>query len=145
MSIPPYKEFMAGADLKMFTEHTTAEEVLTIVNRLPHLYRSIETSGKPFVAAINALPLDGGYELCLACHYRIALDNPSVKVGLPEVQLGLMPGAGGTQRLPRMIGYEGALPLLLEGKYLKASQAKEKGLVDELESSRQELLDQARN
>lgn len=78
--------------------------------------RRLETLGKPVVAAINGAALGGGWEICLACHHRVALDDKSVQLGLPEVTLGLLPGGGGVVRMVRMLGLEKALPYLLEGK-----------------------------
>jgi len=92
----------------------------------------METCKKPVVAAINGTALGGGFEICLAAHRRIAADEPKAKLGLPEVNLGILPGAGGTQRLPRLIGIGAALPLLLEGKQLKPRDALAAGLVDEV-------------
>ena len=102
--------------------------------------RKLETLGAPVVAAINGSALGGGYEVALACHHRVILNNPKIQIGLPEVTLGLLPGAGGTQRLPRMIGIEKALPLLIEGKRLKVSQAVENGLVDQLAEDLEDLI-----
>jgi len=99
---------------------------------LGSLLRRIETSGKPFVAAIAGTVAGGGYEICLACHYRIAADHPTTQIGLSDVKAGLMPGLGGTQRLPRLIGIGRALPLLLEGGKLGPRETKEAGLVDAL-------------
>src|SRR5205809_7197828 len=96
-------------------------------SQLQKLFRSQETGGKPFVAAINGTALGGGYEICLACHYRLAADNPKTQIGLPEVTLGLLPGAGGTLRLPRMIGLKTALPMLMEGRKVGDAQAREFG------------------
>lgn len=128
--------FMAGADLKeMLALHDsgiTAPEAARWASNAAAVLRRLETCGKPVVAAINGLALGGGYELALACHRRIALDSPGVRIGLPEVTLGLLPGGGGTQRLPRMIGIEAALPLLLEGTVLPAAEALRQGLVDEV-------------
>ena len=138
-------EFIAGADLKMILRNNDKEpgEMLKVSAELNRVFRAIETSGKPVVAAINGTALGGGYEACLACHHRIALDNPKAVIGLPEVTLGLLPGGGGTQRLPRMLGMEAALPLLLEGKRVNPKDALALGLVDELAISRDELLEKA--
>ena len=125
-------EFIAGADLNMMLAITDAPSMMDFVSRMHALMRGIETSGKPFVAAINGTALGGGYELALACHRRIAADNPKALIGLPEVGIGLLPGGGGTQRLPRMIGVRNALPYLLEGKKLAPKKALEAGLVDEV-------------
>ncbi len=125
--------FLAGADLKdmatVFARHPTLREAADWVFRVSTLYRRLETCGKPVAAAINGLALGGGFELCLACHYRVLVDDPKAVVGLPEVQVGLLPGAGGTQRLPRLIGIEKSLPLLLEGKHQKPADALKLGLV----------------
>ena len=134
------KEFIAGADLKMIAAVKTPEQVMEKSGVLHKLYRKMETSGKPVVAAINGTALGGGFELCLASHFRIAVNDAKIQIGLPEVLLGLLPGAGGTQRLPRMIGIEQALPLLLEGKKLRPEQALEKGLVNKLVATKEELI-----
>jgi 3-hydroxyacyl-CoA dehydrogenase/enoyl-CoA hydratase/3-hydroxybutyryl-CoA epimerase len=96
-----------------------------------HLLR-LERCGKPVAAAIAGLALGGGCELALAAHYRVLVDVPSAALGLPEVPIGLMPGAGGTQRLPRLIGVEAALPILLDGVNLSSSRARDAGIVDAL-------------
>jgi 3-hydroxyacyl-CoA dehydrogenase/enoyl-CoA hydratase/3-hydroxybutyryl-CoA epimerase len=125
-------EFVVGADLDTLRGITDAAKAMAVPWRLSRLFREMETSGKPFVAAINGSALGGGYEICLACHYRIAADNQRTQIGLPEVTLGLLPGAGGTQRLPRMIGLKNALPMLVEGRKVAVAKAKELGLVDEV-------------
>src|SRR5690606_26269281 len=86
----------------------------------------------PVVAAIDGVALGGGLELALACTWRLASDSPRTKVGLPEVQLGLLPGAGGSQRLPRLVGLRAALDLMLTGKQLDGRRARKIGLVDEV-------------
>jgi len=96
---------------------------------IQRIYRRLETSGKPWVAAINGLAMGGAFELCLACHGRVMSDNPMVKVGLPEVKVGLFPGAGGTQRVPRLINTQEALTMLLQGKTYDAAKAKKIGLI----------------
>ena len=95
-------------------------------------FRAIETCGKPVVAAINGLALGGGLEICLASHYRIVADNPKIKLGLPEAKVGLLPGAGGTQRLPRLVGVMKAAPYLLEGKTMSPQEALAMGIVHEV-------------
>jgi 3-hydroxyacyl-CoA dehydrogenase/enoyl-CoA hydratase/3-hydroxybutyryl-CoA epimerase len=92
-------------------------------------FRALETCGKPIAAALNGLALGGGLEIALACHYRVVADNPKIQLGLPEAKVGLLPGAGGTQRLPRLIGAMKALPLLLEGKSLSPQEALALGVV----------------
>src|SRR5258708_11772497 len=94
--------------------------------------RRIETAGKPVAAAIAGLALGGGGELALAAHHRVMVDNPKAAFGLPESLVGLLPGAGGTQRLPRLIGIENALPVLLEGARLTRQAAIAAGVVDQL-------------
>jgi len=136
-------DFIAGADLNMMLAITDVQGLMDFVARLHTLLRGIEKSGKPFVAALNGTTLGGGYEVALACHRRIAADNPKAQIGLPEVAIGLLPGGGGTQRLPRLIGLRGALPLLLEGKKLPPEKALEAGLVDEVVPADQ-LLARAR-
>jgi 3-hydroxyacyl-CoA dehydrogenase / enoyl-CoA hydratase / 3-hydroxybutyryl-CoA epimerase len=129
------QSFMAGADLKYVV--TLSGGAVTLhqafeFSQRPSLamHRRLETCGKPFVAAINGLALGGGFELALACHYRVIVDDPKAVVGLPEVTVGLLPGSGGTQRLPRMIGIEKSLPVLLEGKPVAPAEALKLGMVD---------------
>ena len=137
------KDFMAGGDLKYMVEKfavkMTAEQALAEAKAFSPMLRRLETCGKPVVAAINGPAMGGGYELALACHYRVAADNPKLLVGLPEVTLGLMPGAGGTQRLPRLIGVAAALPIILKGAPLRAAEALAKGLVNEVVAADQLL------
>ncbi len=121
--------FVAGADLNMLLglanniEQDSVEERYKKVSRLSKALRSLETCGKPVAAAINGLALGGGLEICLACHYRIVADNPKLNLGFPEVMVGLLPGAGGTQRLPRLMGVQPALPYLLQGKNMDPEKA----------------------
>jgi len=93
-------------------------------------FRAIETSGKPWVAAINGLALGGGFELVLACHYRVAADNPKTRLGLPEIKVGLFPGAGGTQRVPRIVSPQDAMEILLKGNPMDLAKAKALKLID---------------
>lgn len=137
------KEFLVGADLNMIIHIKTAEEIRQAANRLHQLLRRMETSGKPVVAAINGTALGGGFEICLACHYRIAIDDPKIEIGLPEVMLGLLPGGGGTQRLPRLIGIQESLRPLMEGLKVRPQQALQNKMVDTLVKSREELLQAA--
>ena len=140
------KTFFAGGDLKELHKVTRddAEAFEGMVNGLKAQMRALETCGKPVVAAINGTALGGGFEIALACHHRIVLDNNSIQLGLPEVTLGLLPGAGGTQRLPRMIGLEAAFPLLMEGKKLRPSAALKAGIIDELADSTEDMTAKAR-
>ena len=128
--------FMAGADLKhlvaTFDQRTDAAEVYAWCRKLQQAYRALETCGKPVAAAINGTALGGGLELALACHYRVVGNNPKTKLGQPEVQIGLMPGAGGTQRLLRLMGIEPALRMNTEGKHIAPGKALEMGFVNEV-------------
>ncbi len=95
--------------------------------------RELETCGKPVACALNGLALGGGLEVALACHYRVAAnDNPKQQFGLPEAKIGLLPGAGGTQRLPRLVGVQAALPLILQGESFDAEKGKAMGVINEL-------------
>jgi 3-hydroxyacyl-CoA dehydrogenase / enoyl-CoA hydratase / 3-hydroxybutyryl-CoA epimerase len=140
--------FVVGADLKdlvnVFERGLDREEIYAFSSSFSRLFRKLETCGKPFVAAINGTALGGGLELCLACHHRVALDDAQARLGLPEVQVGLLPGAGGTQRLPRMIGIEKSLPLMVEGTHFSPARAHELGIVEELARDREEMLAKAR-
>lgn len=136
-------EFVAGGDLDLIRNIKTAEESFAAGGPFSQTLRALETSGKPFVAAINGTALGGGLEICLACHRRIVADDPKIQLGVPEVTLGLLPGAGGTQRLPRMIGIKTALPYLLEGRKANPAKALEAGIVDEVVPAAQ-LLERAR-
>lgn len=138
------KDFMAGADLNMIINLKTAQEVMDLTLQLHQLLRGIETCGKPVVAAINGTALGGGYEICLACHHRILVNDSKIEIGLPEVMLGLLPGGGGTQRLPRMIGIQGALQLILEGKRVRPQEAKALGLVNQLVEKQEDLIPAAK-
>jgi 3-hydroxyacyl-CoA dehydrogenase/enoyl-CoA hydratase/3-hydroxybutyryl-CoA epimerase len=124
--------FCAGADLNEVMGQLAKTDVKTgyeLVNGLSNALRAIETCGKPVAAAINGLALGGGFELTLACHYRVVADDNKIQLGLPEGKIGLIPGSGGTQRVPRMIGVMAAAPLLLEGKTMRPGEAKSTGLV----------------
>lgn len=128
--------FIAGADLAIMADFvgpgTSPKTAAELIGRLSHRFRELETCGKPVVAAASGTALGGGLELMLACHYRVAALNDKAVFGLPEVRLGLLPGGGGTQRLPRLTGIAYALPLLLEGKAVSAEEAFKAGFLDEL-------------
>lgn len=138
------KEFLAGADIDKLYRITEPQQAFDMAQQFKALLRRLERCGRPVVAALNGTALGGGLELALACHYRIAVNNPKSKFGLPEVKLGLLPGGGGTQRLPRLIGIQPALPLLLEGKELRAEQAKQQGILHALAADRDDMLAQAK-
>ena len=112
-------------------------------SRLGDIYRKLETCGKPVVAAVNGTALGGAFELMLASHHRIVADDEKIKLGLPEVKIGLFPGAGGTQRVPRILNPQDALQMLLRGEQLSPAKAKAMKLVDEV-VPRGQLLDAAR-
>jgi 3-hydroxyacyl-CoA dehydrogenase/enoyl-CoA hydratase/3-hydroxybutyryl-CoA epimerase len=139
--------FMAGADLKFlgaaFDKGMTTKDALAFRQGPSDMHRRMETCGKPFVAAINGLALGGGAELVLACHYRVIVDDPKALIGFPEVDVGLLPGSGGTQRLPRMIGVERALSMLLTGETVPPAEALARKIVDEVVPA-DKLLDAAR-
>ncbi|MFE8072052.1 3-hydroxyacyl-CoA dehydrogenase NAD-binding domain-containing protein [Marinobacteraceae bacterium S3BR75-40.1] len=141
------KTFFAGGDLSELIQATpeNADTFFNMVQDLKRQMRFIETLGKPVVAAINGTALGGGFELCLMCHHRIVLDDSSIQLGLPEVTLGLLPGGGGTVRLPRLMGLEKSMPYLLEGKKARPQDALKLGMVDELATDREELLQKARD
>jgi 3-hydroxyacyl-CoA dehydrogenase/enoyl-CoA hydratase/3-hydroxybutyryl-CoA epimerase len=141
------KTFFAGGDLHDLRKATKddAEEIGEFVRDGKALLRRLETLGKPVVAAINGAALGGGLEICLACHHRVIVDDPKAVVGFPEVQLGLLPGAGGVVRSVRMLGIVDALmQLLLQGQRLRPAKAKELGVVDEVVASRDDLIPAAR-
>jgi len=123
-------DFAVGGNLDELRAAMTPSAVAAIVDPFTAALRLLETCGKPVVAALNGTSLGGGYELALGCHYRIAADRDSTRIGLPEAGLGLMPGAGGTQRLPRLIGIAPAAALILRGKTLPVADALEAGLID---------------
>jgi 3-hydroxyacyl-CoA dehydrogenase / enoyl-CoA hydratase / 3-hydroxybutyryl-CoA epimerase len=129
------KAFMAGADLKVMVAAygtLTKRQAYDFSQKATAMHRALETMGKPVACAMNGLALGGGFELALACHYRVLADDPKAIVGLPEVNLGLLPGSGGTQRLARMIGVQAALDLLLTGRSLGPAEALKAKVVNEL-------------
>ncbi len=140
------KTFFAGGDLNELIKVTRADApafyqmILNIKGQL----RRLECLGKPVVAAINGAALGGGWEIALACHQRIALNNSSIQLGLPEVTLGLLPGGGGVVRMVRLLGLEKALPYLAEGKKVRPDAALKAGLIHELASDSDDLMAKAR-
>lgn len=123
-------QFIVGADISEIQKLTTVEAATNGSRQMQLLFQKIHTFSKPVVCAIHGTALGGGCELALACMWRIASSNKKTKIGLPEIQLGLIPGAGGTQRLPRLIGIQTALDMILTGKQLEGSKALKVGLVD---------------
>ncbi|MCA3015853.1 MAG: fatty acid oxidation complex subunit alpha FadJ [Myxococcaceae bacterium] len=124
--------FIAGAKIDFLSTIRTPAEALALVRQGHAQFDRLDAFEKPVVAAIHGACLGGGLEWALACDYRVATDSPQTTLGLPEVQLGLIPGAGGTQRLPRLIGAQASLDLILTGKSLKAKKALKLGVVDEV-------------
>src|SRR5256886_5461466 len=126
--------FVAGADIEMLSRIKTAAEASALARGGQQAMQRLEDAGKrkPVVVAIHGAALGGGLELALACTHRIPSDDRRTQLGQPEVQLGLIPGAGGTQRLPHLIGIAQALDLILTGKSVRASKARRLGLVDEV-------------
>src|SRR5882672_1872418 len=136
--------FCAGADLSMlegmsrtYTEmlktkgEVAANQTLFDQSRrFSQVFRNIEISGKPWAAAINGLALGGGFELTLSCHYRVAAENPKTRLGLPEIKVGLFPGAGGTQRVLRIVSPQDAMQMLLKGEAVNLEKAKALKLID---------------
>ena len=141
------KTFFAGGDLNDLKRvgPEDAEAFSAGIATVKAQLRRLETLGKPVVAAINGAALGGGLEITLACHHRIAVDDPKVQLGFPEVQLGLLPGAGGVVRSVRMLGIVDALMnLLLQGQRVRPAKALEMGLIGEVVATREELLPAAK-
>src|SRR5438094_3049275 len=118
------RSFIAGADIRQFGKGPSTPPT----GRRP--YDVLDGSAKPVVAAFHGYALGGGLEIALACHYRVAV--PSAKIGLPEVQIGILPGAGGTQRLPRLVGPKAALEMITSGRHVPAEEAHKLGIIDEI-------------
>lgn len=138
--------FLAGADLRVIGSLTTSDSAREICRIGQDLMQRIQTLRVPTVAIVRGVCLGGGLEFALACRYRVVVDDPRTKLGLPEVELGLLPGWGGTQRLPRLVGLSAALPMLLTGKKVNAKEAVKIGLAnaickpDEAEATALQLL-----
>ncbi len=124
--------FIAGADIKMLQQTQTAEEATAIVSGAHTMLQKINLSKKPFIAAIDGACIGAGYELALACDYRLASDSPTTKIGLPEVMIGVLPGATGTTKLSRLIDLPTALDMMLTGKQVSSQRAKQYGMLDEV-------------
>ncbi len=138
--------FFAGGDLNeiITVDSSNVGAFFARIMRIKSIFRRIEKLGRPVVAAINGAALGGGFEICLACHGRIALNDKHVVVGLPEVTLGLLPGGGGVVRLVRLLGLKKALPLLLEGTSIPAAGALDMGLIDGLAMDHEDLMRKAK-
>jgi 3-hydroxyacyl-CoA dehydrogenase/enoyl-CoA hydratase/3-hydroxybutyryl-CoA epimerase len=137
-------DFCAGGDLDRMSKWTTPQQPFEASMAMKAVLRKLELQGKPVVAAINGHALGGGLELSLACHARIAIDDPRLKIGQPEVKLGLLPGGGGTVRLPRLVGIQQALQICCEGNDIAPAKALAMGLLAELAQDRDDLMARAR-
>jgi len=137
-------DFCAGGDLDNISKWTTPQQPFDASMSMKAVLRKMETQGKPVVAAINGHALGGGLEIALACHARIAIDDPKLKIGQPEVKLGLLPGGGGTQRLPRLVGIQQGLQICAEGNDLTPAKAHGMGLLTELAKDRADMMTKAR-
>ena len=138
-------DFCAGGDLDRMSKWTKPEEPFEASLAMKRVLRQLELQGKPVVAAISGHALGGGLEIALACHARIAIDDPRLKLGQPEVKLGLLPGGGGTVRLPRLVGIQQALQIMAEGGDLSPQKALGMGLLTELARDRDDLIAKARS
>lgn len=134
------KAFVAGADIKQLSS-LNSNEALELSRKGQQLFKLIEDFSKPVIAAVNGFALGGGCELAMACHFRLAVENS--KFGQPEVNLGLIPGYGGTQRLPQLVGRGKALELILTGDMITAQEAKTIGLVNHVVTTKTELMELA--
>ncbi|CAG1019980.1 partial 3-hydroxyacyl-CoA dehydrogenase / enoyl-CoA hydratase / 3-hydroxybutyryl-CoA epimerase, partial [Burkholderiaceae bacterium] len=137
--------FFAGADLKEVMRHTADDAVpgFQAIERMKKNFRTLETLGKPVVACLNGTALGGGWEVALIAHHRIAVDDAKTQFGLPEVTLGLIPGATGITKMTRLLGLMGAQPFILEGKTFGPREALDMGLVHELVSDAAQLRERA--
>lgn len=140
------KTFFAGGDLNWLLSVRAGDEkaLYSEVEHQKSLLRRLEKLPVPVVAAINGAALGGGFELCLACNHRVALNSPEVSIGLPEIHLGLFPGGGGVVRLVNLIGIESAVPLLLEGKKVGPAKARSLGLIHDLVDNSDDLVPRAK-
>jgi 3-hydroxyacyl-CoA dehydrogenase/enoyl-CoA hydratase/3-hydroxybutyryl-CoA epimerase len=134
--------FFVGGDINLLykTNDENIDQLSYMVDTMKSAMRQLETCGKPVIACINGSALGGGFELALACHYRIALNTPKISLGLPEVTLGLLPGAGGVTRLVRLLGLQAAMPYLVQGKLFNPTQGQALTLIDELVDDESDLI-----
>ena len=138
------KTFMAGGDLEYIYQAEDAAEIFAAAEGMKTFLRDLESPGVPVVAAINGSALGAGFELALGCHHRIVLDNPKIQVGLPEVEIGLIPAGGSIVRLLWLLGIEKAFPILAGGKRYNPRGALRAGIIDELSASPKETLQKAK-
>jgi 3-hydroxyacyl-CoA dehydrogenase/enoyl-CoA hydratase/3-hydroxybutyryl-CoA epimerase len=138
------KNFLAGGDLEYLYKATDREAIFGFAEELKHVLRELESPGVPVVAAINGSALGSGFELALACHHRIVLDNSGIRIGFPEIQLGLIPGGGSIIRIMWLQGIEKAYPILNSGRLYHRHEALAIGLVDEIASTPREMMEKAK-
>ncbi len=139
------KTFSAGGDLDYLHRVNNVEEIHSYAERLKQLFRDLESPGVPVVAAINGTALGSGFELAMACHHRIVIRNPKIRLGHPEVTLGLIPGTGGVIRLLWLLGVKKAFQVLTEGRRYTPKEALEVGIIDALADNEKDMLEQAKN
>ncbi|PHN05039.1 3-hydroxyacyl-CoA dehydrogenase NAD-binding domain-containing protein [Flavilitoribacter nigricans] len=138
------KTFLSGGDLEYLLNAEDAEEVFSFTETLKKFLRDLESPGVPVVAAINGSALGTGFEVALACHHRIVIDDPRIRLGHPEVNLGLMPGGGGVIRLMWLLGIEKAYTILTSGHRYSPQEAMRVGIIDDLAKNRKEMLEKAK-
>ncbi|MEM8524013.1 MAG: 3-hydroxyacyl-CoA dehydrogenase NAD-binding domain-containing protein [Bacteroidota bacterium] len=138
------RNFLEGGDLEYLYRADDPQEVLELIHHLKKLFRAIENPGVPVVSAINGSALSTGFEMALATHHRIVLDNPKIRLGLPEVNLGLIPGGGGIIRLMWLLGIERAYEILALGRVYRPKEALKEEIIDDIACDERELMDKAR-
>lgn len=139
------KTFLAGGDLDYLHETSNAQEIYEYAEKLKRIFRDLESPGVPVVAAINGTALGSGFELALACHHRIAINDPKIRLGHPEVTLGLIPGNGGVIRLLWLLGVKKAFTILTQGKRYTPKEAFEVNIIDALAVNEKDMLEQAKD
>ena len=139
------KSFLTGGDLEYLYRAEDAEEIFSIAERLQFFFRDLERPGVPVVAAINGNALGTGFELALACHHRIVMADNAIRLGLPEVKMGVIPSGGGIIRLMWLLGIEKAFHVLVSGRQYTPREALQAGIIDELAPGRRDMLDRARS
>lgn len=137
------KSFLAGGDLDYIFKNENREEIFDFSQTLKKFFRDLESPGVPVVAAINGTALGTGFEMALACHHRIVINKPTVRLGHPEASLGVMPGSGGVIRLMWLLGIERAFQILADGKSYSPEEALEAGIIDELASDANDMIEKA--
>lgn len=138
------KTFLSGGDLEYLLNAKDAEEIFSFTETLKLFLRDLESPGVPVVAAINGSALGTGFEVALACHHRIVIDDPKIRLGHPEINLGLMPGGGGVIRLMWLLGIEKAYTILTSGHRYSPKEALRVGIIDDLAKNRKEMLEKAK-